>query len=617
MCGIAGIVNIHPKTRHASAIRLMTNRIAHRGPDAEGVYVDDQVALGHRRLSIIDLSAEANQPMWDYSGRYALVFNGEIYNYKEVRALLKDYPFRTHSDSEVVIAAYATWGPKGLEHLNGMFGFAIWDQKEEVLFAARDRVGKKPFFYHVSASQLLFCSEVRGLLASGMMDGKLDESQLDEFFKYQAAQHDHTLVKGIRRLPAGHYLLLKDGQLTMEQYWGYHHLRPSADDLAQARRQVKDLFMDSIRLRMVSDVPVGAFLSGGIDSSLVVACMAEQSSSPVHTFTISFDEKQYDESTYAKVIADRYRTDHHLIRVRPESFLESLDDILASMDIPSGDGPNTFLVSKFTREAGVKVALSGLGGDELFAGYNKFIMYYKLMSWAWVQNIPVSLRGNLLRALSARMKNHRLEKLAELSSLPNWNISTVYPVLRQSYSDQDLRSLLNLPVPVDGVKAHLAATTKDLAWMGRLSQCTVGEMETYTRDVLLRDTDQMSMAHALEVRAPFFDYRLIEYVLSLPDEIKYPHQPKQLLVDALAPRLPLEITSRKKMGFTLPIDQWLRKELAQLTSEKLQYLAGRKEFNGQYIMDTWKHFREGDPRVLWSRIWKLIVVSDWLQRNNL
>lgn len=595
----------------------MTDRMAHRGPDAEGVYADDDVALGHRRLSIIDLSAEANQPMWDYTGRYALVFNGEIYNYQEVRSRLNDYPFKTHSDSEVVIAAYATWGPKGLEYLNGMFAFAIWDHQEKILFAARDRVGKKPLFYHEGLSHFIFSSEVRGLLASGLWDGKLDETQLDEFFKYQAAQHDHTLVKGVRRLPAGHYILVQKGQMTMHRYWGYDHLRPSSDDLTTARQKVKELFMDSIRLRMVSDVPVGAFLSGGIDSSLVVACMAEQSTAPVHTFTVSFDEKQYDESAFAKIITDRYRTDHHLIRVKPESFLDSLDEILASMDIPSGDGPNTFLVSKYTRQSGVKVALSGLGGDELFAGYSKFLIYYKLMSWSWLEKIPLALRGHFLRFVSTRIKDHRLEKLAELSGLKNWDIATVYPVLRQSYSDHDLSQLLTMTLPEDGVKKHLSATVKNLNWMGRLSLCTVGEMETYTRDVLLRDTDQMSMAHALEVRAPFFDYRLIEYVLSLPDALKYPHSPKQLLVDALAPRLPVEITARKKMGFTLPIDRWLRRELKDLADEKLRYLADRKEFNGQYMMETWKAFMDHNPRVLWSRIWKLIVLSDWLQRNNL
>lgn len=384
MCGIAGIVNIHPKTRQATAIRLMTNRLAHRGPDAEGIYVDDHIALGHRRLSIIDLSAEANQPMWDYTGRYALVFNGEIYNYKDVRSTLKDYPFKTQSDSEVVIAAYAVWGPQGLQHLNGMFAFAIWDQQEKTLFAARDRLGKKPFFYNHTASHFIFGSEVRSILASGLVDGKLDENQLDEFFKYQAAQHDHTLIQGIRRMPAGHYMLIKNGQLSLQRYWGYDHLQPSTDHLSQAKAKVKDLFMDSIRLRMVSDVPVGAFLSGGIDSSLVVACMAEQSTSPVHTFTISFDEKKYDESPYAEIIAKQYRTDHHRINIRPEAFLESFDEILSSMDIPSGDGPNTYLVSKYTRQAGVKVALSGLGGDELFAGYNKFLIYYKLMSFGWL-----------------------------------------------------------------------------------------------------------------------------------------------------------------------------------------------------------------------------------------
>ncbi|MBK9104744.1 MAG: asparagine synthase (glutamine-hydrolyzing) [Saprospiraceae bacterium] len=586
MCGIAGILNFSDSTRHTVAIQSMTDRIAHRGPDAEGIYVDERIALGHRRLAIIDLNESANQPMWDFSGRYVIVFNGEIYNYQDIKSRLRDYPFKTQSDTEVILAAYATWGINCLEQMNGMFAFAIWDAVEEVLFIARDRVGKKPFYYALNRERFVFSSEVRSMLASGLIPRQLEDNYLTEYLMYQAAMNEHTMVKGISRLKAGYYAILHKGTLTELPYWEYSGVRPSADSYETAKGKVKDLMLDAVRLRMVSDVPVGAFLSGGIDSSLVVASMAEQSSAPINTFTISFDEKQYDEAVYAQQVATIYKTNHHRILIQPEEFLYSMEDILASMDTPSGDGPNTFLVAKYTRQANIKVALTGLGGDELFAGYNKFMIYLRLMKYKWLLNFPAPIRQSLAKMFLASNPDHKFTKAANLADLDKWDLSTVYPVLRRAYSQSEINNLLTKPNRHDGVEGRLSEINAMIPWMGNLSKCTIGELETYTRDVLLRDTDQMSMAHALEVRVPFFDYRLIEYVLSLPDHIKYPHTPKQLLVEAMAPRLPKELSQRKKMGFTLPMEQWLKRELADMVQLKLNDLADRKEFNGAKVLQN-------------------------------
>jgi asparagine synthase (glutamine-hydrolysing) len=618
MCGIAGILNLTNHNRQAVAIQSMTDRIAHRGPDAEGIYVDDHIALGHRRLSIIDLQEIANQPMWDYSGRYVIVYNGEIYNYQEIKAQLSGYPFKTLSDTEVILAGYATWGIHCLERFNGMFAFALWDTKEQVLFVARDRLGKKPFYYHLSPDHFVFSSEMRSMLASSLVPRQLEETYLSEYFQYQAAMHDHTMVRGIRRLKAGHYAIIRDGRMTEHPYWSYADVQPSVDEYATAKGKVKDLFLDSVRLRMVSDVPVGAFLSGGIDSSLIVACMAEQSEAPVNTFTVSFNEKEYDESMYAQQVAAAYKTNHHRLLIKPEEFLNSIEDILASMDTPSGDGPNTYLVARHTRQANIKVAMSGLGGDELFVGYNKFFMYQRVMKFRWLLSANPRFTRRFW-AMAAHMVglNPRYSKFFDLCALDKWDLSTVYPVLRRAYNQDEIEKLLRNPLQHDHVEKHLDSINSKISWMEDFSKCTIGEIETYTRDVLLRDTDQMSMAHALEVRVPFFDYRLVEYVLSLPDHIKYPHSPKSLLVDALAPRLPIEISQRKKMGFTLPMEHWLKNELAPMTEQKLLYLADRQEFMGDEVMKKWHGFRKGDTRILWTRIWKLVVLSDWLQRNGL
>jgi asparagine synthase (glutamine-hydrolysing) len=288
------------------------------------------------------------------------------------------------------------------------------------------------------------------------------------------------------------------------------------------------------------------------------------------------------------------------------------------MDTPSGDGPNTFIVAKHTRQANIKVAMSGLGGDELFVGYDKFLMYHRLMKYKWLLSASPGVVRRMWAGIAHRVGlNPRHSKFFDLCALDKWDMSTVYPVLRKAYNQDEIEKLLRSPLRHDHVEEKLASINRDISWMENFSKCTIGEMETYTRDVLLRDTDQMSMAHALEVRVPFFDYRLVEYVLSLPDHIKYPHTPKSFLVDALSPRLPKEISQRRKMGFTLPMEHWLKNELAAMTEEKLRYLADRKEFKGDAVMKKWQGFKKGDSRIIWTRIWKLVVLSDWLQRNNL
>lgn len=275
MCGIAGIVNFKERIPQEEAIRRMTNRIAHRGPDAEGIYIDDFVALGHRRLSIIDLSESSNQPMRDHSGRYIIVFNGEIYNYQELKRQLPAYPYKTQSDSEVILAYYDVYGTDCLRHINGMFAFAIWDTRDRRLFVARDRIGEKPFYYHLTNTHFLFSSEIRSLVSSGLFDAQLEKSFLAEFLIYQAAMDHHTMVKGVHRLKAGHFALIENGTFMEKKYWGYEEIKACEDDPGIVRTKVKNLFIDAVRLRMVADVPVGAFLSGGIDSSMIIACMAE------------------------------------------------------------------------------------------------------------------------------------------------------------------------------------------------------------------------------------------------------------------------------------------------------------------------------------------------------
>ncbi len=617
MCGIAGIVNINHHHRQDEPIQAMIDAVTHRGPDAEGKYVDEQIALGHRRLAIIDLKESANQPMWDFNRRYIIVLNGEIYNYKDVKTEITDYPFQTESDTEVIIAAYLKWGAKCLQKFNGMFAFALWDNHENELFIARDRVGERPLYYFHSDRYFVFCSEIRGLLAPGIVPRELEEKYLHEFLMFQAPLGSHTLVKGVKQLNAGHFAVIKNGNYLEQPYWQYQDVVASNDNYETSKIKVRDLFIDAVRLSMVADVPVGAFLSGGIDSSLVVACMSELSERPVNTFSISFGEKEFDESVFAQKIATKYKTDHHKIIIKPEEFLYSVEEIFSAMDSPSGDGHNTYLVAKHTRASGIKVALSGLGGDELFAGYHKFLLFYKIMRNKWLLGVPGLFRIPLANIMRATSGSHRNSKLADLLALKEWNLATVYPELRKSFRADEADKILKSPHHDVTLENKLSVINNASPWMGALSKASIGELESYTRDVLLRDTDQMAMAHALEVRVPFFDYRLVEYLLSLPDSSKFPHSPKRLLVEALKPRLPDQIVNRKKMGFSFPMEKWLKNELAELANQKLKFLADRKEFNGNVIKDKLTRFHQGDKQIPWSNIWQMVVLSDWLERNKL
>lgn len=616
MCGIAGIVDFSDRAIERSVIRKMTDRLAHRGPDAAGIYTDNGIALGHRRLSIIDVSEASNEPMWDHSSRYVIVFNGEIYNYRELKAKITDYPFKTKSDTEVVLAYYDLFGTACLKAFNGMFAFAIWDTLEKKLFMARDRMGKKPFFFFQQNQAFYFSSEMRSLIHSGAFKPELATDALSGFLQYQAALSHHTMIKDVQQLRAGHFAMYENGKFVQQSYWSWSECEPYTGSKEDAKRKAHELFMDSVRLRMIADVPIGAFLSGGIDSSLVVSCMAQLSTEPVNTFTLSFDEKQFDESDYARQIAEKYHTKHHRIVVKPDEFLSSLDEVLAAMDTPSGDGPNTYLVSKHTRQQGVKVALSGIGGDELFAGYVNFVWFHRLMKHQWFGKIPKDIRwlmGSGLRSISS---GSRVNKFSHIIASKEWDWATMYPVFRHAYTDEEIRAILSTPTKTQFIHHQLRAIGEEIQWMGNISKSTIAEIETYTRDVLLRDTDQMSMAHALEVRAPFFDHRLVEFALSLPDAYKYPRTPKQFLVDAFASNLPENITARKKMGFVLPWSKWLRNELQPMANTHIEYIANRPEFNHHAVIEKWNRFKNGDTKILASRIWKLVVLSDWLQRNN-
>jgi len=617
MCGIAGIIYFNKKPVEESLIQRMADSMRHRGPDAEGIFTDHELALGHRRLSIIDLSNAANQPFRDPGGRYTMVFNGEIYNYAEIKPGLSDYPFRTHSDTEVILAGYMKWGVACLNHLRGMFTMAIWDGEERSLFIARDRLGVKPLYYYQDGDQYIFASELRAVLS--VMPGKkeLDHSAIAEYFRYQSIGFPFTPVKGIRQMEAGTWIRIQGGMVHTESYWDPVTRRYDFDltDKKQVEEKVKSLMLQSVKRRLVSDVPVGALLSGGIDSSAVVGLMVEAGDPSPKTFTVTFDEVEFDESRYAEIVAKKFHADHTRIHLKPEVMLEELTHALDAMDIPTGDGINSYVVSKAIHAQGIRVALSGIGGDELFAGYPLFTNYIQLQQKSWIWKLPLSVRhiaGGLMG------KGSKKDRMRQLIGMPSPGIENSYPVFRQIVSPSVLRELTRLhSTDTLTLSEQLISKKKELSRLPLFSQVTAAEYLGYTQQTLLKDTDQMSMAHSLEIREPFFDQDLVEFVMSVPDHFKVPVYPKSLLVDSLKPLLPDSIVFRKKQGFDFPWKSWLRNELRSFCEHYINNMSQRSFIQGKKLAQYWEAFLKGDDQIRWMEIWLFVVLEYWLEKNGI
>ncbi len=627
MCGINGIISTqHSQQDRESIVRIMNDRLKHRGPNNDGIFSDKNITLGHRRLSIIDLSESANQPFFSHDKKLVIVFNGEIYNYRELKLELQraaqgsghsTYFFKTNSDTEVILAAYLRWGNQCLNHLTGMFAFAIYNLETGTIFAARDQMGVKPFYYHNAENLFVFSSEVRPILNSGIKTFKLNTELVSEYIQYQTIHAPNTIVKGIKQLLPGHYLEYINNKATITEYWKPEHFvqQPNEFSYKENCTKVFELLSASVQRRLVSDVPFGAFLSGGIDSSIVVALMSKVSNEKVNTFNVSFDESEFSESRYAQLIAKKYDTKHHEIKLKPNDFLKELPNALNAMDHPSGDGPNTFIVSKATKNAGITMALSGIGGDELFAGYENFKRLKELQEKWWLKampNIALKMGGTLVKSGKRSIGN---EKIAEILNLEDHELKNIYPLSRSVFTTKEMNVLVkqnNAAQTVSEIAASINVNNKKI-----LSAISCMEIKTYLQNVLLRDTDQMSMAVALEVREPFLDHHLVEFVLGINDEQKYPATPKKLLVDSIGDLLPKEIIDRPKMGFTLPWQQWLKTELKSFCGDNLIKLDAKGVLKPNAAKNLWDRFLNDDPLVTWSRVWHLVVLNDWIDKNNI
>jgi asparagine synthase (glutamine-hydrolysing) len=634
MCGIFGIVARNARIPDG-VLERGTQSLAHRGPDDSGtILLRDsipepiEIGLGNRRLAILDISALGHQPMHDAETGNWIVYNGEIYNFRDVRHELEQagINFVSNSDTEVLLKAYARWGEACLAKFRGMFAFALWDASLHRLVLARDPMGIKPLYYAQAGSYFIFASEVRTILGTGLVPRRIDPAGLINYLSFGSAYDPLTLIEGVHALPPGHILTWEGGVVRQSSYWdlvddsaaGESSESTAAETEKGAAKRLQPLLEEAVRLQLVSDVPVGVFLSGGIDSSALVSIL-RRSGVTASTFSIVFREADFSEVQHSRAIAAKFHTDHHEINVSENDVLAAIPDALGAMDLPTMDGVNTYFVSRETRRAGVKVALSGLGGDEVFAGYSTFRTVPRMERFAcfWKQ-VPAGVRGPLASAFSALAPaNDQNRKLAALAR-DNGRLLHPYFLSRMLFTGGQRDLLLRNS---DGSASDTATASQRDRLQRALALDPVNrvsylESRCYMLNTLLRDADFMSMSQGLEVRVPLIDHQIAKAVLALPGRWKLNGTPKKLLVGALAGSLPDEIVHRPKRGFALPFEHWLRQELR---SEVEPVLDAKRITNGplggwldgEQVQRIWQDFLHGT--VSWSRPWSLYVMQRWCE----
>jgi asparagine synthase (glutamine-hydrolysing) len=638
MCGICGLVGVTEPESMQTVLRRMMGQMHHRGPDDEGLFADDSVALGMRRLSIIDLDG-GHQPVFNEDGTVAVVFNGEIYNFRELRRTLESrgHAFRTASDTEVIVHAYEEWGEDCVDHLEGMFAFALAETSKSTrrgnprVLLARDRLGIKPLYYALADGNLVFASEVRSLLASGQIEPRLSQPALRSYLLFGSVVEPMTLVEGVYSLPPGHRIVVSAAsrhlRIRPEPYWGFAEpTRSSADkkrlDRASAAAFLRLLLEESVESHLTADVPVGVFLSSGIDSTALVA-LAAQKRAAVHTVTLVFGELEFNEAEVARRTARRFRTRHQELPLSGDDMLARVSEAVAAFDQPSMDGINSYFVSWAARQSGLKVALSGLGGDEVFGGYSTFRSTPGAQSVAdLARRIPGRLRS-VMASAAERVSKHLSRKDAHRKMAALWRDPNFLPhpyfYTRLLFTPAQVLGLLscnNGAVALEPWQDWLARTAAESEQLDDFTAVSCLESRSYMANTLLRDTDAMSMAHSLEVRVPFLDHPLVEFVTRLPGSVKSSNGlPKPLLVEAMGDLLPSEVVSQQKRTFTLPWEHWLRgplkEEVISEFSSVAPSLAGC--LDGCAVRQVWTNFLQRDTS--WSRVWSLFVLSKWIRRH--
>ena len=626
MCGICGIVTgpRGSRTIRREQIERMCNSIAHRGPDGAGVFIDVGVGLGHRRLSIIDV-AHGAQPMASDDGRYQLVYNGEVYNHPVLMPELQatGVTYRTHCDTETVLHLYEREGKALPNRLRGMFAIAIWDRTQQELFIARDRFGVKPVYYaHLDDGTLLFGSEIKAILASGEIRPALNAASLPDYLANYAPSGDDTMYAGIKRLPPGHTLVWRDGRITISQYWDLSFAEGTLDERSDASLvdEYRERFRDAVKMRLMADVPLGMFLSGGIDSAAITAVMSQMVDEPIKTFSVAFAEREANELTYARMVSDRYKTDHHEVVVSPTDFFGALPKLVWHEDEPIAHPSSIALnfVSRLAAER-VKVVLTGEGSDETLAGYNRYrvTVFNSMFGSRYEHLAPSALRSAVKSGINALPSSAGLRRKLERTFLylPS-DLDTIYfdnfAVFGRARQAEILSPSMRERVRgVDPYAAHHAALARTNA-KSLLNKLLYADTRTYLHELLMKQ-DQMSMAASIESRVPFLDHPLVEFAAALPLRMKLRGvTTKYILREAMKGALPPEILSRKKMGFPVPVGAWFAGPFRHVIDEFV--LSRRAAARGHFDMNAIslmadRHMRGEQKHD--ERLWALVNLEIW------
>lgn len=624
MCGIAGIYNYRDnKPVDEPLLKDMTSALKHRGPDGSGYYVNGCMGLGHRRLSIIDLEG-GSQPIYNERKDICIVFNGEIYNFPELRKELvgKGHVFYTNTDTEAIVHLYEEMGERCVDRLRGMFAFAVWDARKGKLLLARDRVGKKPLYYFDDGSRIVFASELKSLLVDKTIPREILTEALVDYLVYLCIIAPKTIFKNIYKLCPGNILNCTSKGVSIKEYWDLSFRNGSGNDENQYSDELSGLLRESVNCRLISDVPLGAFLSGGIDSSTIVCLMSELKKDPPVTTSIRFREKQFDESEYARAVADCFSTEHYEELVESDA-VDQLDDIVWHLDEPFADASAipTFNLSRAARKH-VKVALSGDGGDEIFAGYRRY--YYDVLENRVRRFIPALIRRSLIRPISSiypqaawipqilRAKTF-LGNISSSQQMSHFNTLSVFnDEERFGIISSDIASSLNGYHPFSVMDKYYKRTGN----IDELSKVLYVDFKTYLPDRMLVKVDRMSMAQSLEVRSPFLDQKLVEYAAGIPSGLKLKgKEGKYILKKIMSARLPDKVLSRAKQGFDIPLDLWFRNQLKDWAYECIFHRSAfsRAFFNYDFIEKMWHEHQKGV--VNWGQhLWSLFVLELWANR---
>ena len=615
MCGICGIVGeTTGNEEKVRKVRAMVEQLKHRGPEYSSYSRFGNAVLGHSRLKIIDTTDKSNQPFLNLGGDKALVYNGECYNYRTLGKEIQNrgFPLATEGDTEVVFNLLSSRGIHGLNEIDGIFGLGFWDRRTQKLLLARDRMGVKPVYYSFQQSELYFASELRSLLEV-LPHAKLSEQGMAEYLAYQSHPSQHTLVEGIHMLPAGSYLEFNPGQKgKITPYYYYMPARildtPSTAEEISAK-SLRECLVESVQKRLISDVPLGVFLSGGMDSTAMTGLMRQATNTSIKTFTFGFEGE--DERPVARRVSELYGTEHTEVELGREEVARLVPEAVDAMDAPSGDAVNAYLISKFAKEAGITVALSGLGGDELFGGYPSYTMLRRSRSLKLLKSIRPLLRAPGIRQLIERGDRHS-GKLQTLLSRPIAPYEIV-EISRRMFLDHEIQELgigreVDYYIDKPGGENQLADELL----------ISLFELIYYTRPLLLKDTDQMGMAHGLEIRVPFMDSHLWDKLLSLPVSDVYPDRSvsKSGLLQNLNSQIPDYVYKRSKQGFILPMESWIKGPLAEFTADGLFQSPLTKVLRRGTLDALWYEFGNNST-VSWSRIWTLSVLGHWLHKNNI